>query len=179
MAEIAVERKAKIPWWAWLLIALGIILLLWLILGPAATEERAATTETIRDISVLYNVDNPDALVNRPVQISEAQVLGVTGDRDFWIGERQGREVLVILNQVMTPQQPRIEGRYDVNAGQTIAILEGEVRRFPGWDEAQSSWNLNPELRSRFENQRIYIAADKLDIKEWRESEEPVQTQPK
>jgi hypothetical protein len=180
MAEIAVERKRGFPWWAWLLLALVALLLLWALFGrDRGGVAEGETSGPIRDLAVLYNPDNPDALVGREVRIDNANVLNVTGDRDFWVGEREGRQVLVILNQVMTPQQPRIEGRYDVNAGQTISIVEGEVKRFPGWEEAQSRWNLKPDLRSNFENQRVYIEADKLDIKDSDPSRHPVQTQPK
>lgn len=187
MAEIAVERK--FPWWAWLLIALAVIVLLWVLLGRdrggmASDAERDKTVAgqqdgPISDLAMFYNAENPEMLIGRQVRIENANVLSVTGDRDFWVGDTEGRQVLVVLNEVPTPNQPRIEGRYDINPGQKVAILEGEVKRFPGWDEARSRWNIDPKLRSNFENQRVYIEADKLDVKDWRESREPVQTQPK
>jgi hypothetical protein len=177
MAEIAVEKKRAFPWWLWLLIAAAVAILLWALLGRGDTE-RGSAEGPITDLATLY-AGNPDTLVGRKVRIENARVLDVTGDRDFWIGEGDNRQILVILNQVMTPQQPRIEGRYDVNAGQTLDILDGEVKAIPQWEDARSRWNLNQNLRTRFDNQRVYIEADKLDIKDWRESREPVQTQPK
>ena len=183
MAEIAVERRKAFPWWAWLLIALAGLLLVWALFGRdpggEADVERQRAAGPILNLSDFYAAENPESLVGRNVRIDNANVLSVTGDRDFWIGEAQGRQVLVILNESMTPKQPGIEGRYDVNPGQTISIVEGEVKRFPGWDEARSRWNVNPDLRSNFENQRVYIEAEKLSITDSRPSQQPVQTQPK
>lgn len=190
MAEIPVERKSAFPWWAWLLVGLALLLLIWAIAArddgetvavSEAERQRtmpAAPVGTITSLAVFHETANPEELVGRRVQIESAGVLSVTGDKDFWIGETEGRQVLVILDQVMTPAQPGIEGRYDVNPGQTISIVEGEVKRFPGWDEARSRWNLDEKLQKNFENQQVYIEADKLDIKDWREKREPVQTTP-
>ena len=182
MAEIAVQRKPIIPIWAWLLIALGIIALLWLFFARdrgAVAETDRYRTGAIDTLALLYNPTDPQSLVGREVRIDNATVLSVTGDRDFWIGDAEGRQVLVILNQTMTPGQPAIEGRYDVNPGQTIAITDGEVKQFPSWDEARSRWNLDEKIRSNFENQRVYIEADKLDIKDSRPGQQPVQTTPR
>ena len=133
----------------------------------------------VRNLAVFYNAENPETLVGRRVRLENVDVLSVTGDRDFWIGDREGRQVLVILDEVPTPNQPLVEGRYDVNPGQKISVLDAEVKRFPGWEEARSRWNLDSNLRSNFEKQRVYIEADKLNITEWRGGNEPVQTQPK
>lgn len=179
MAEIAVRRKSLMPMWAWLLLALALAaLLLWAFLGLDRGEDRFRSEGAITDVAALYN-SNVDAVVGKQVSIDRANVLSVTGDRSFWVGEGEGRQVLVILNEVPTPGQPGIEGRYDVNPGQTIAIRTGEVKRFPGWDEAQSRWNLDPNLRSTYEKQQVYIEADRLNVKDWNSAREPVQTQPK
>jgi hypothetical protein len=179
MAEIAVERKRGFPWWAWLLAIVGVVLLLWLAFGRdrGVGEAERAAGEPIRDVSVFHGGMDPDSLVGSRVEIENARVMSVTGDRDFWVADGQGGQVLVILDQVMTPEQPRIEGRYDVNPGQTISIY-GTVQRAPSWDEAQSRWNLNPQVQSNFENQRVYIQAERLDISEWNEQREPVETSP-
>lgn len=181
MAEIAVRRKPIIPIWAWILIGLAIVALLWLFLGNrgAMGDAERNRAGAINDLALLYNVTDAEPLVGREVRIDNARVLSVTGDRDFWIGAGEGRQVLVVLNQTMTPNQPAIEGRYDVNPGQNIAIVDGEVKRMPGWDEARSRWNLDEKLRSNFENQRVYIEADKLEIKDFQSSQEPVQTEPR
>jgi hypothetical protein len=181
MAEIAVERKRGLPWWAWLLIALAALLLAWALFDRRGTGEaqRQRAAGPVTDLTVFYALDNAAELVGRDVRIESANVLSVTGDRHFWVGDKEGRQVLVILNEVPTPNQPQIEGRYDVNPGQKISIVEGEVKRSPGWEEARSQWNIDPSLRSNYENQRVYIAASKLRIKTWSEGQEPDQTQPR
>lgn len=179
MAEIAVRRKSLMPIWAWVLLALALAtLLLWAFLGLERGEERFRTDGPIRDVAALYT-PNVEAVAGKQVSIDRTNVLSVTGDRTFWVGEGEGRQVLVILNEVPTPGQPAIEGRYDVNPGQMIAIQSGEVKRFPAWEEARSRWNLDPTLQSTFEKQQVYIEADRLNIKDWNSAREPVQTQPK
>jgi hypothetical protein len=179
MAEIAVERRRGFPWWIWLLGAAALLLILWALLagdGGRGEAERAAG-EPVTELSAFRGVADPEQLVGRSVEIETASVASVTGDRDFWVSDGQGGQVLVILDQVPTPAQPGIEGRYDVNPGQTISIY-GEVQRFPGWQEAQSQWNLDAQYRSQFENQPVYIAANRLEMTDWREGAAPVQTEP-
>lgn len=175
MAEIAV-RKPGVPWWVWLLGALAVAALLWALLARGDNRNQADRTAPITDIAAFKGA-SPDDLIGRPVRIENAQVVSVTGDRDFWISDGQGGQVLVILDQTATPAQPGIEGRYDVNPGQTLSVY-GEVNRAPGWEEAQSRYALNERVRSEFERQQFFIAADRLDISDWRQQKEPVQTQP-
>jgi hypothetical protein len=185
MAEIAVERKNRFPWWAWLLIAPAALLMLWIFLAPergtgiiGSADRERTTGEPIGDLAVIYSTNDPNALAGRSVHIEDARVLSVTGDKQFWVGPDENRRVLVILDEVPTPTQPRIEGRYDVNPGQNVTI-NGRVERFPGWEAAQARWNADPKLRSQYESQPVYIHADGLQITNSREANEPVQRSPR
>lgn len=173
MAEIAIEGKSRGSRILWLVAALLIVALIWWL----ATRDREAVNTTgttmtpagqtagsITGLNQLYAVNDAAAFANREVAITEpVRVLSVTGDRTFWVGQGVGQQVLVRLEEVATPGQPAIEGRYDVTAGQTIRIW-GDVRRFPGFTEAQRTWNLNPNVEKELDNQSIYIHANRLEI---------------
>lgn len=173
MAEIAVEKKKNMSWLVWLLIAAAILLLLWWIFTRTGRDtdlmtERGRTAEMttagpITDAALLYGAADATQHVGRQVQLQNARVLSVTGDANFWVGEAEGRQLLVRLDEQPTPNQPATEGRYDVNPGQTVNVY-GDVRAFPGWSTAESEWRVDPSLRSNFENQRVYVHANRLDI---------------
>ena len=172
MAEIAVEKKSSMSWLVWLLLAAAIILLLWWIFSrngrDADVTERGRVADIvadgpIRDGAILYGAADATQHVGRQVELQNARVLSVTGDANFWVGEAEGRQLLVHLDEQRTPNQPGTEGRYDVNPGQTVNVY-GDVRAFPGWSTAESEWKVDPSLRSNFENQRVYVHANRLDI---------------
>lgn len=182
MAEIAVERKSAFPWWAWLLIALAVAILAWMffVRGREGTEtERQRSGEALTSLNAFYNVQNTEALVGRPVNVQNARVLTVSGDSTFWIGEGEGQQVLVRLRETATPGTPGVEGRYDVNPGQRVSIVDGEVKAFPGWEAARTQWNADPALRSNYENQKVYIEATRLELMGALESNQPVEAQPR
>lgn len=160
MAEIPVERKGGIPWWAWLLGALLLIGLLYLLfrnddpervavapvpavvtdtvvpvapalaVDPAATAAIDATgvaeTGPITDLATIVDAADGAALVGRPVALNDMRVLDVVGDRTFFVGTDQNRRAFVVLNEVPTPNG--VEGRYNVESGQTLSI-QGVMRR--------------------------------------------------
>ena len=175
MAEIPVEKTNR--GWLWpVLLVLAAIVIVAIILWPrndydgvAASSPPTATspvTETngpIADLSRLIQPNNPDALDGTQVDIKNARVLSVTGDKSFWVGQDASNQVLVVLDEQATPSLPFREGRYDVNPGQSIEV-QGQVRKFPGFDEARDKWKIDPKLKSQFEDQKIYIAANKLSI---------------
>ncbi len=174
MAEIAIEKKSQgTSWWLWLLLALIVIGgLIWYFAArdrDSSTETRnrsdttATNSGTITDMSVLYNVSNPSDYVGRTVSSAPVRVLSVTGDRTFWVGDAIGRQSLVVLKQQATPGQPATEGRYDVNPGQMVKVY-GQVERFPGFAEAQKMWNVNDSTKAQLDVQKVYVAADRLDI---------------
>lgn len=172
MAEIAVEKKGGMAWLLWLLIAIALIVFLWWFFAgrnsnAQATGDRGRAVETasgpIRNPATIYAASDPQALVGRKVELQNARVLSVTGDNIFWVGEGEGKQVLVFLDEKATPGQPRTEGRYDVTPGQSVNVY-GETERFPGWETAQSQWHADQSLRSNFEAQKVYVHANRLEI---------------
>ncbi len=173
MAEIAVERRSGgIPWWVWLLAALLVGAIIWWIVDAREPENRAyypaqdatmpaaTTAGTVTTANALFAGDVA-SLEGRRVELSDpVSVTSVTGDRTFWVSGN-GQQMLVVLDQQPTPGAT--EGRYDINAGQTVRIW-GDVRRFPGFDEARSRWNVGENMRAQLENQRVYIHANRLEV---------------
>lgn len=161
MAEIAVERKGGSMWWLWLLLAAAALLLLWWYLAgrrhePAASGERVQVAGTavgpVIFPATIYYSTNPEALIGRQVDLQDARVRSVSGGNLLWVGEGEGKQILVAL-----------DGKYNVNAGQLVNV-HGEVRRYPGWDAAVSKWQADPGLRANFDAQKVYVYADRLEV---------------
>jgi hypothetical protein len=125
MAEIPVERKGGIPWWAWALLALlAAVLLIWLFNqndDPEVAVLGAPTAQVAAIGPVTTIAAAMTAEPGREVALQDVQVQRVVGDRGFLVGSNDGEAMFVVLDQSPTPGTPT-EGRYDVTAGQTIDV---------------------------------------------------------
>ncbi len=155
MAEIPIERKSGIPWWVWLILAaLVVALLIWMFDGDddadrmvtdltpvevvpvevapvdgatiAAPNDQAGTGP-ITDLTMITGASGLTAMVGRPLQLRNVRDQEVDGDRTFWVGPSADQRALVVLNEEPTPNQPGVEGRYDVTTGQVINV-NGTIR---------------------------------------------------
>lgn len=136
MAEIPVTKKSGIPWWVWLILALVVIAIAWWLIASGdddaettAVQEPVPAVESagpITDLTTILNVADRSTLTGREVQLTGVPVGEVVGDRTFYVGSGDQR-VFVVLDEVATPGQPGVEGRYDVTTGQTIN-LSGSVQ---------------------------------------------------
>lgn len=155
MAEIKVQRKGA-PWWVWLLLAVLAIALIWWAIEsfgdddaeppPATTDTVAVETpapeaeepqgEAITDLGALLDAGDPTALVGREVRLEDVRVLEMVGDATFWVGRDADNRAFVILDEQIPSPPPDVEGRVNVNTGQTVDIV-GAVRAgndLPGGD---------------------------------------------
>ena len=133
MAEIPVTKKSGLPWWAWALLAALVVLLLFLFLGggddaEVAERDRVETVDRdageVSGLAAILAMDPSEAAGNI-IELEGLTVARVVGDRSFVVRDAAGTELFAVLDEVETPGTPT-EGRYDVNAGQTID-LEGEL----------------------------------------------------
>ncbi|MFT4935543.1 MAG: hypothetical protein ACI9LT_002245 [Pseudoalteromonas distincta] len=183
MAEIKVERKG-LPWWAWLIMALIAIALIWWVVAetgddgddlaapdvtivdtvpaPVMPMEPAAGGEAgaVTDIDTLLDAEDPAALVGRQVRLEGVQVLEMVGDATFWVGRGGDDRAFVILDEQIPSPPPEVEGRVNVNAGQTVDIT-GSVRAggdLPGGDV------LDKGDRNAVDGRPIYIWAQSATV---------------
>ncbi len=181
MAEIPIERKSGIPWWAWLILAVLVAaLLIWMFSGDddrdrtttdlnpvavAPVDDRALTatpidqaaTGPITDLAMITGATGLTAMIGRPVQLGNVRVQEVVGDRTFWVGPSADQRALVVLNEEATPGQPGVEGRYDVTVGQVINV-NGMIRNI---DDAAFASNPIEGLPA---GQTAVIHAENLNI---------------
>ena len=185
MAEMRIQRKSRAPWWLWLLPFVLLLALIWWLasvladgeddriagaagledpvaVAPAAgapAPQGAAAGEPITDLAAITGAADARALAGREVRLSGARVGRMIGDATFWIGSGQKR-VLVILDQVI-PSEPRtVEGRVNVNSGQSVDI-QGRLRAA---DDAPPDGVLGAEGRRLLAGQQAYIWADAVQV---------------
>lgn len=139
MAEIPVKKSSGVPLWVWALAAVILLALVWWLFTafndepeiaavapavvPASAPSAAApATESgpITELSMLSGA-SLGAMTGREVRLSSVPVLSVVGDRTFFIGTSEQDRVFVVLDEQPTPGPT--EGRYDVTAGQQIALV--------------------------------------------------------
>lgn len=80
----------------------------------------------ITDLAAVRGAGNVGEIAGRPVELNGVPVLEMVSDAGFYIGSSEADRVYVLLNEQETPNTP-IEGRVDVNKGQTIG-LSGTVK---------------------------------------------------
>ena len=189
MAEIKVQRKTGVPWWLLLLLAvLAFGLIWWLVArsgnndadtdllaeappaatapglaggdaGATATGEPAAG-DAVTDVNTILNAGDARTLVGRDVRLEDVAVQEMVGDAAFWIGASGGERVLVILDQQIPSPPPSVEGRVNVNAGQTVDV-RGRMRAATDLPPAAG---LEPREREAARGQQVYIWADSAEV---------------
>lgn len=162
MAEINVVRKPAIPFWGWLLAA-GAVLILWIVFWAfwSSDPPSAVATDPITDVYLLVAAPDRRAFLGRQAEFSNVTVLDVVGDKTFWIGPSTEKRVFVVLNEVPTPGQPGVEGRYDIRKGQTLSIV-GALTEIPDAETAKTLWG-EPGANAAAQEQ-VYLRANQVEI---------------
>lgn len=180
MAEIKVQKKGM-PWWVWLIAALVAVAVIWWAVAefggddtetagadvavvetdPAAPAAPAPTPDaTLTDIAAILDAEDPTALIGREVRLDGVQVLEMVGDATFWVGRSADERAFVILDEQIPSPPPEVEGRVNVNAGQTVDIV-GSIRAggdLPGGDV------LDQGDRDAVDGRPIYIWAQSATV---------------
>lgn len=128
MANIPVERDTSRPWWIWLLGALLLALLIWLLVELLGDDDEAELA-TVDPVEEVVTPVAPAPVAEPAMDLSNLYVTRVTGDRTFYVSssaDDTANEMLVILNQNMSPDAPGIEGQVDINSGQMVDLSDGE-----------------------------------------------------
>lgn len=175
MAEIKVTKKSAVPWWAWLLLAVVAVALIWWAIAtlgddeestaqtaPAVPAEQAAPAaagDVITDVSTLLAANDPAALIGRQVRLDGVQIQEMVGDATFWIGPSADQRVFVVLNEQIPSSPSDVEGRVNVNAGQTVD-LQGSLRAA---DDLPAGV-LDDAGKRQVADRRIYIWAQTAEV---------------
>lgn len=180
MAEIKVQKKGA-PWWVWLIAALVAVAVIWWAVAefggddtetaavdvavvetePAAPVAPAPTPDAaITDIAAILDAEDPTALIGREVRLEGVQVLEMVGDATFWVGRGADARAFVILDEQIPSPPPEVEGRVNVNAGQTVDIV-GAVR---GGGDLPGEDVLDRFDRAAVDGRPIYIWARSVTV---------------
>ena len=117
------------------------------------------TTQHGADLAVLMDAQDPAALVGREVRLQGVSVQEMVGDASFWVGEDQDRRVFVILDEQIPSPPPEVEGRVNVNQGQTVDV-QGSVR---AGDDLPGGV-LDDEGRNALGDRPIYVWAQAAQV---------------
>ena len=183
MAEIKVQRKPGGLWWILLLVALlGLVLIWWLTTRagddgagadrlaeapPAASDPavpasgaEAGAGAPVTDMNTILTAADARTLIGRDVRLEDIAVQEMVGDAAFWIGAQGGERVLVILDQQIPSPPASVEGRVNVNAGQTVDI-RGRMRAAT---DLPAAAGLEPRERDAARGEQVYIWAESAEV---------------
>ena len=118
----------------------------------------------ITDIVVIATAVDVADMVGKEVDLDGLVVQNVMGDVAFTVGPDPQSQVLVILDQVPTPDTP-MEGEVDVDTTDLID-LTGVIREMPSLEEAKSKWSLEGAEEADFGKMKLYIHADNVTVRE-------------
>lgn len=193
MANIPVERTpSPFPWWL-LAVGLAVVAVGAYIVGdvlfddddddlydddhetvavapiaPAVPDEPVHTepAESAKLTSVARIVAAPLTVVGSEIAIPNMHVTDVVGDKTFYVtanNHSSDQQFFVFLDEQATPDDPGVEGRYDVNAGQTLTVY-GSVQKLDESD--RDKWNITETEAQRLGDDAVYLRAERLDITE-------------
>ena len=188
MAKIPVEKESSGGgWWKWLLGLLALALIIWAIWAwGAGGEEEVAVDENIEqleegagveqpaggaagvitDLSTITNASGQE-FVGRRIQLSNLTVPQMLGDSLFNVSaagpEGTEEEVLVVLDETTQVEQGGVEGRYNVNEGQRLTVLEGSIEQLES-GVLQEKGLTGPDADQIMRENEYYIKAQRLNI---------------
>lgn len=104
--------------------------------APPTAADTAAAGGVITDLSTIQNASGRE-FVGRRVQLSNLDVTQMLGDSLFNVASLQqttaeqdtAAGVLVVLDETTQVEKGGVEGRYNVNEGQRLAILTGSIEQ--------------------------------------------------
>ena len=133
-------------------------------MNTAANNAGATNGGDITDVAVIINAPDREKLVGKRVNIQGVQVQSVVGDRMFYVGPGNDKGLLVALVEEKTPNT-QMEGKVDVNKGQTIA-LSGTIHRVPNMEEARKQFDglLSDKELQTITDQKVYLRTNKVNI---------------
>ena len=185
MAKIPVEKKGGgTSIWPWILGALLLIALIWLLFsllgdGEDAVDEQ--TTEmvegtgvaggTITSMAGLREAQGRNAIVGRDVDLENMRVESVVGDSSFFVTPANGgagERLLVVLQGLGETGDPNTaqvgaDGEYNLNEGDMVDV-QGTIEQFTQQVGQQSG--VTGADAERALSDGIYLNANELNVRE-------------
>lgn len=179
MARIPVEKRdAGFPWWGWILALVIAVGAIWLIaelldndaeVEPIETaavyemDRNALDDPAITSYTMVVDPMNMQSLSGKKVDLQNMKVTSVIGDQAFYVesADQAGEDILIVLDEVPTPGT-QTEGRYDVTAGQELAI-QGRIHRLDA--NIMNELGITDQEAKRAKDDALYIRAQSLNIR--------------
>ena len=126
-----------------------------------ATSASIDIQEPIQDIIVIVDASAQPSLIGKRVDLQNANVENVIGDRVFLIGNAS-EQVLVTLDKSL--DVGAAEKIIDVDPGNTVDII-GTIMSMPTPEQAQQDWGLTPAETTFIQNEMLYVKADQINVR--------------
>ena len=190
MAKIPVEKESSGGGWGkWIVGLLALALIVWAIWAwGAGGEEEVVAEEGVEQLEEDADIEQPAAgaaaggvitdlstitnasgqtFIGRQVQLSNLNVPQMLGDSLFNVSaagaEGAEEDVLVVLDETTQVEQGGVEGRYNVNEGQRLTVLEGSIEQLAS-DVLQEEGLTGPDADQIMRENEYYIRAQRIDI---------------
>ena len=187
MAKIPVEHKSGGSIWPWIIGALllaGLIFLLFTLLGDDEDDVELAAADTtemvegrgledagvITSLATLTSMQDKSALVGRAVDLTNMRVESIAGDSSFFVVPSEGgdQRMLVVLQGLGESGDPAnapvgADGEYNVEAGDMVDV-QGTIEQFTEQIGQQSG--VTGADAERALSDGIYLNANELDVME-------------
>ena len=146
----------------------------------AAADTTGGAGGVITDLSALTGATGRD-VTGRRVQLSNLRVTQMLGDSLFNVtsagadagtgagtdggdgSAQEGGGVLVILDETTQVQQGGVEGQYNVNEGQRLTVLEGNVEQLDA-GVLEEEGLTGPDADQVMQENEFYLRATRLNI---------------
>ncbi|MGA7615260.1 MAG: hypothetical protein WBX15_08765 [Thermoanaerobaculia bacterium] len=183
MSDLEYRPKQRGSGWAWLMVLVAVLAVIWILVAwlgqrrsAAATRETSTTAAeiplttvatsdhnsgtAITDLLPILSTADPTTLIGKRVQLLDAPVQTVLGDRSFTIGPDRKDQLLVVLDGQPTPGTP-IERRVDVDHGDVVDVT-GTIQSIPPVETARREWQLGGMSDREIQNRPILVHAEKV-----------------
>lgn len=134
--------------------------------GTSEMGEGTSDEGLITSLDALLDADNPAMLEGRRVRLSGVTASTISGDSTYWVYnpdegvERRVFAVLYGLNESQSGPGTGADGRYNVDAGETMQI-EGTVQAVEASDP--DAWGVTGEVERELRTEGIYLRVHSLE----------------
>lgn len=127
--------------------------------NPTAT---VVPGQPITNVGVITGSTNQQSLYNTQVQLSNATVQNVNGDRTFWVTQNNSKPLLVVLAPPL--DEGSAENKIVMKPGQNVNIT-GVLQPMPTQQQVQQQWGLTANEAKPLQSEALYLQARQVQFK--------------